>query len=176
MNYFGKYSVICALCTVAFIGKTGQTYSQEIDYKAYTIFLYNFMKYVEWPANDGDFIIGVAGESPVKKELEQLAKNKKAKSKKIVVISVMNPGDALLCNMVYIPSSKSSELKAISGKVKNRSVLIVAEREGLAKKGADISFVVDDEDALKFDINRSVMDSHNLKAAKILIELGMVVD
>ena len=34
------------------------------------------MKYVEWPDTNGDFIIGVIGNSPIKKELEILAKNK----------------------------------------------------------------------------------------------------
>lgn len=176
MKSLGRYIIVCTLFFVLFIGKTEKAYSQSVDYKAYTVFLYNFMKYIEWPSNDGDFIIGVTGESPIKKELEELAQNKKVKGRKIVVISVINPSDALLCNLVYIPSSKSNTLKAISEKVKNKSILVVAEREGLAKKGAAISFVVDEEDALRFDFNKSVLDSHNLKIANILVGLGILVE
>ena len=133
------------------------------------------MKYVEWPNSDGDFIIGVVGESPINKELEELSKNKKAKGKKIVVINISIPTDALLCNMIYIPAAKSAQLKPLMEKVKNKSVLIVAEREGLAKKGAAISFVIDDDDALKFDINKSILDSQGLKIAHLLLQLGIIV-
>ncbi len=175
MKHLGKYIVLSAVFLMTFIGKTEKAFAQDVDYKTYTLFLYNFMKYVEWPTTEGDFVIGVVGESPVKKELEQLAKNKKAKGRQIVVINVANPNDAAMCNMIYIPSSKSAELKPIYEKVKGKSVLIVAEREGLARKGASISFAIDDDDALKFDINKSTLDSQNLKIANMLMQLGILV-
>lgn len=175
MSRFFKYGVFCASLLMILLGRTERAQGQDVDYKAYTLFLYNFMKYVEWPDNEGDFVIGVVGESPVKKELQELAKTKKAKGRQIVVISIATPTDALLCNMVYIPTSKSSELKALLEKVKDKSILIVAEREGMAKRGAGISFVIDDDDALKFDINKSVIDSHSLKIASMLIKLGFLV-
>jgi hypothetical protein len=175
MKCLGKYIVVCSVLLMIFVGKTEKAFSQEADYRAYTLFLYNFMKYVEWPSTEGDFVIGVPGDSPIKKELEVLAKNKKAKGRQIVVINIVNPTDALLCNMVFIPASKSVELKPILEKVKDKSILVVAEREGLARKGAGISFVIDDDDALKFDINKSVLDSHSLKVANILLGLGVLV-
>ena len=101
--------------------------------------------------------------------------NKKAKGRKIVVVNVASPADALLCNMIYISSKKSADLKAIAEKIKGKAVLIVAEREGLAKKGAGISFMIDDDDALKFDINKSVMDAQSLKIAQMLLRLGILV-
>ncbi len=175
MNRLWKYSLLAAFFLMLLLGRSEKVHSQNVDYKAYTLFLYNFMKYVEWPTTEGDFIIGVVGESPIKKELQELGKTKKAKGRKIVVINITNPTDALLCSMVYIPSSKSSELKALKEKLQGKSVLVVAEREGLAKKGAAISFVIDDDDALKFDINKSVLDAHSLKIAGTLIKLGFLV-
>lgn len=175
MKRAGKYSLLLGISLVFLLGGAQKARSQDIDTKAYTLFLYNFMKYVEWPSTEGNFTIGVLGDSPVNKELLELAKTKKVKGKQLVVVQINSPGDALLCNMVYIPSSKSSELRAIAEKVKGKSVLVVAEREGLAKKGAGISFVIDDDDALKFDINKSVLDAHSLKVAETLIKLAFVV-
>ena len=175
MNRACKYGLLLGSFLMFLLGGTERARGQDIDTKAYTLFLYNFMKYVEWPSTEGNFTIGVLGDGPVNKELLELAKTKKVKGKQLVVIQITSPGDALLCNMVYIPSSKSSELKLIAEKVKGKSVLIVAEREGLAKKGAGISFVIDDDDALKFDINKSVLDAHSLKVAETLIRLAFVV-
>lgn len=175
MKCFSKYSMVTLFFLSFLLGNAEKARAQDVDYKAYTLFLYNFMKYVEWPNNDGDFIIGVVGTTPVTKELHELAKNKKAKGRKIVVINIANPGDALLCNMIYIPSNKSSELKSITEKIKGKSILIVAEREGMAKKGAAFSFAIDDDDSLKFDINKTVLEMQGLKIANILMSLGEIV-
>ena len=175
MNRLLKYSLVPVFFLCLLLGSSQKAHSQDIDSKAYTLFLYNFMKYIEWPNTEGNFVIGVAGESPVKKELQELAKTKKAKGRQIIVIDVKTPADALLCNMIYIPAQKSSDLKQLLEKVKDKSVLIVAEREGMAKKGAGISFVIDDDDALKFDVNKSALDSHSLKIASMLIKLGFIV-
>ncbi|MBI4930983.1 MAG: YfiR family protein [Bacteroidetes bacterium] len=175
MNILVKYILASGLFLMIFMGKTERVFSQDADYKAYTLFLYNFMKYIEWPNTEGDFVIGVVGDSPIKQELTTLSENKKAKGRKIVVKIILTSEDALSCNMVYIPSSKSSMLKSIFEKTKTKPILIVGEREGLAKKGAAISFVVDDDDALKFDLNKSVMESQSLKVANLLLQLAILV-
>jgi hypothetical protein len=175
MNRLVKYLLVSGFFLMIFMGKTERALAQDDDYKAYTLFLYNFMKYIEWPDPEGDFVIGVVGESPIKKELTTLSETKKAKGRKIVVKVISTPDDALGCSMVYIPSAKSSMLKLIYEKTKSKPILIVGEREGLAKKGAAISFVVDDDDALKFDLNKSFMESHSLKVANLLMQLAILV-
>jgi len=42
-------------------------------------------------------------------------------------------------------------------------VMIIAEREGLFKKGASFSFVVLDNNTLRFDINKKESESHQIK-------------
>jgi len=66
---------------------SGNCKAQETDYKAYTLFIYNFMKYIEWPEaqSKGDFVIAVLGDSPVNKELQTLAAGKKLKGRNIVL-------------------------------------------------------------------------------------------
>ena len=60
--------------------------AQSTNYKAYSLFVYNFMKYVEWPEEEstGDFIVGLIGDSKIKEDLIVLANNKKLKGRKIV--------------------------------------------------------------------------------------------
>ena len=176
MRKLVKYIIAFGFFLMLFAGKTEKAFCQEVDYKAYTLFLYNFMKYIEWPADQtGDFVIGVLGDSPIKKELQTLAETKKVKGRKIVIKIITVPDDAIFCNMIFIPSAKSAQLKPIAEKVKGKAVLIVAEREGLAKKGAAISFAVNDDDALQFDFNKSVLDSQSLKIANLLMQLGELV-
>lgn len=174
MKYLKKYFLL-VLFSLFLFGKIEKSFSQDVDYKAYTLFLYNFMKYIEWPSAEGDFVIGIVGDSPIKKDLTVLSETKKVKGRKIVVKIILTPEDALSCQMIYIPSPKSSMTKPIAEKIKGKSVLLVGEREGLAKKGAAISFAINEDDALQFDINKSVLDNNNLKIANVLVQLGIIV-
>lgn len=159
-------------------GMRNQCVAQDIDYKAYTLFVYNFMKYVEWPEaqSKGDFTVGVYGDSPITKELQGLAAGKKLKGRTIVIKVISKPEDAAACQLLYIPGSKSSALKSLKEQLKDKPVLLVGEREGLAKKGTGLSFCTLEDDALKFDINKKEIEQHQLKISSSLIQLGIVVN
>ena len=152
--------------------------AQDVDYKAYTLFVYNFMKYVEWPEaqSKGDFVVGVFGDSPIQKELAGLASTKKLKGRNITIKTITKSEEAAGCQLLYVPSSKSGNIKALKEQMMGKPILIVGEREGLAKKGAELSFVTLDDDALKFDINKKEIELHQLKISSQLISLGILVD
>jgi hypothetical protein len=152
--------------------------AQDVDYKAYSLFVYNFMKYTEWSgeAAQGDFVIGVIGDSPIIKELNTLASSKKLKGRTIVVKKFSTAAECSNCHLLYVASSKSSMMKTLKETLKGKQVLIVGEREGLANKGAGISFVTLDDDTLKFDINKKQIEQQGLKVASQLIQLGILVD
>ncbi len=155
-----------------------QCKAQEVNYKAYSIYVYNFVKYIEWPSNTktGYFSIGVIGDSPVYAELLQLAATKKANGHTIIIKKFVSIEDVDYCEILYISAAKSSSLKRALEKTANVPTLVVAEREGLAKKGAGINFVTLDDDVLKFEINKKVIEDHSLKISKTLITLGLLVD
>ena len=152
--------------------------AQETDYKAYSLFVYNFMKYVEWPeaASKGDFTVGVLGDSPINSELQTLASSKKLKGRNIVLKKFSTPEEAVNCHLLYVSSSKSATVKTLKDQTKDKPVLIVGEREGLAKKGAGLSFVTLEDDELKFDINKKEIEQHQLKISTSLINLGIVIN
>ena len=174
-----KYFKQLFLLALILRGLWGGNYkAQETDYKAYTLFIYNFMKYIEWPEaqNKGDFIIAVLGDSPVSKELQTLAAGKKLKGRNIVLKKCNTLEECAGCHLLYISSSKSSVIKTLKDQIKDKPILLVGEREGLAKKGAGLSFVTLDDDELKFDINKKEIELHQLKIAGSLINLGIVIN
>lgn len=159
-------------------GNLNKLKAQETDYKAYTLFIYNFMKYVEWPEaqSKGDFVLAVIGDSPISKELQALATAKKIKGRNIILRKCNTVEDTYGCHLVFVPNSKSSMVKALKDQTKDKPVLIVGEREGLAKKGAGLSFVTLDDDELKFDINKKEIEGHQLKISSQLVSLGTVIN
>ena len=152
--------------------------AQSTDYKAYCLYVYNFMKYVEWPEEEskGDFIIGLIGDSQISDDLKIVASNKKLKGRKIIFKTFKAVEDIAFCHLLYVSSSKSSAIKTINQKFANKPVLIVGEREGTVYKGAALSFLTTDEDELKFDISKKELENHKLKIASSLIKLGILVN
>ena len=177
MKNRNKIIIICFLFGSLFFLPGKEMLAQETDYKSYSLFVYNFMKYIEWPPENAksDFVIGVFGDSPIIKELETLAASKKAKGKTIVIKKLASIDENTNCQLIYVASGKSGQLKTILPYLKSKSILLVTERDGLAKKGADLSFTELEDDILKFEINKQAIEAHNLKIPSSLISLGILV-
>ncbi|MCC7303390.1 MAG: YfiR family protein [Bacteroidia bacterium] len=169
------YSYRCLLILALLCTGAVSLSAQDKEYKSYSLFIYNFIKYIEWPSTGQDFVIGVVGDSPIIKELESMAKAKKAKGRPIIIKKISTADEALQCQLVYVPPGKSSMTKSIAEKIKGKPVLLVGEREGQARKGAAMSFVTMDDDTLKFEFNQAVLEQNGLKMPSALSKLGLPV-
>jgi hypothetical protein len=147
---------------------------QVSNYKAYTLFLYNFTKYIQWPdgAIEHEFIIGVYGKSPITDELQKMGVLKKAGDK---IIRVVELTEATLMqesvHILFIPEEKSSQIASVLSTLKGRPVLVVSERRGLTQKGASISFLTDNNN-LRFELNSGSISAQNLKVSRALETLA----
>lgn len=153
-------------------------HAQRIDYKAQSLYLYQFSRFVYWPPKkmEGDFVIGVYGNSPIVKELQLMASLKKAANgSNITIKSIDSITDSMGIHILYVSASKSREIKMIVSAVENLSILIVAERGGLAKKGACVNFIILENDTLRFEVNKAALKKRNLDMAEELLKLGFIV-
>lgn len=171
-----NFKIILFLFGFLMLNFSSRMQAQERDYKAYSIYIYNFIKYIEWPqsSKSGEFVIAVIGDSPLTKELRALASSKKANGQTIVVRNIQNVSEIVNFQMLYIPASKSSILKEALEQTKNSPTLVIAEREGLVKKGAGINFVTLDDETLRFEMNKKAIEGHNLQISQTLVSLAFV--
>lgn len=149
--------------------------AQELDYRAQSLYIYKFTKFITWPEEkaSGDFIIGVFGNSPIIEELKLMASIKKAgKDQNIIVKEVSAEDDMMQYNIIYVASSKSRQIRTLSEQIGDAPVLIVAEREGMAYKGATISFMITDYQILKFEVDVGKLENQQMTISEDLIKLG----
>lgn len=146
-------------------------------HEIHSMMMYNFMKYVEWPEErkHGEFKIGVVGDNEVYQTLTSWYQNKRKGSQTFEIhyySSVSEvPAD---CHMVYLGKSNSKEFENLKVKVANGSTLIITDGYGLGKKGSGINFrVVDGK--LRFELNKSSFEAHNLKVATELANLAILI-
>lgn len=154
--------------------------AQDVNYKSQSLYIYLFTKNITWPAmvqKQDVFKIAVYGTSPIIGELQIMASLKKTpQGQRILVEQIADLDQLSNYQIVYIPASKSRELKSILDKLKDSPTLLVAERGGLAKKGAAINFVALENDNLKFEVNKQQLAYHNLKMADALLQKGYAVN
>ncbi len=146
------------------------------EYKYHPSFIYNFTKYIEWPASyqSGDFVIAVLGDSPIIQELEKMAENKSVGSQKFVIKKLKSASDIEKCHMLFIPVSKSKDLTQALEKLEGKPTLVVTEKPGMANQGSGINFIML-EGKWKFELNKAATEKSNLKVSGDLAKFAIII-
>ena len=149
--------------------------AQTTNYKTYSVFLYSFTKYIEWPteARNGEFVIAVLGNQKLLQEMQTAVAGRKAGTQTIKIVESKSLDDLNQVHMVFISDLKSGTTDDVVARLKGKPVLIVTERDGLVKKGAGVSFVVAEDNTLKFQVNEQALTEHKLKASSAIISLAV---
>lgn len=134
-------------------------------------YLYNFAKYIKWPAEPEEFVIGVFGDEDMMKIFQKTLKEKKVGGKGIKLKKMNKGEESLECHIVYLSESNSKELGMLKEIIRDKSILIVTEKD-MIKKGASISFVVEDEQ-LKFKLKKSALFETGLVPSEGLLKLAI---
>jgi hypothetical protein len=160
------------LCLI-FLSGTASAFGQTEKFKA--IFIYNFIKDIEWPNKDQSsetFEIAVYGESPIINELNVIASKKKVGNSAIVVKKITSIAEISDCKICYIPGSRKKSIPEIAIAAKNKHILIITDE---ASDYFGINFKELNQ-KLVFQISKSNIEAHGLKVGSNLIALGISVD
>ncbi len=165
-----RFYIVLLTLSIAASMISPNTKAQGINYKVHALFLYKFTQYIEWPAANGNYVIGVVGNSPILEELQNIAA-----AKKNVTIKKLAPGsDMSGCQLIFVSEGSSSHLSTVSSKVSGKPVLVISETGSGAKKGAGINFIMVD-DKMKFELNKGMVERQGLKVSGDLVTLSIVV-
>ena len=136
----------------------------------------NFTKLIEWPSSyrEGNFVVGVVGESPLYIELSKMAKTKKVANQTLQIKKFNTAKDIGKCHILFVSRDKSQDISAIIKKVKSNSTLIITAKEGLVDKGSGINFVIKNN-RQKFELNKKNVEKYKLKVSSNLEALALRV-
>ncbi len=152
--------------------------SEEANARIKSIYIYNFTKYIEWPENyrEGNFVIGFIGNnSAILNELSKMSSTKKVGNQNIEIRNISSVDDNTKFNIIFILSDNSSQLSEVISKIKGKSTLLVTEKDGLAKQGSGINFVVIDNKQ-KIELNKTNIEKYKLKIASTLEAMAQKVN
>lgn len=158
------------------VGSASMAQEQRPIHEVYSMMVFNFVKYVQWPAGDDskEFIIGVVGNNEMYTTLNTWYAGKPKGAKTYVIKKFNSAAEMTDCQVVFIDRSKSGEFDAISAKVKGKGTLVVTDRNGLGTKGSCINFKTVD-DKLRFELNQHAIEASNLKVASTLSSMAILI-
>lgn len=165
------------LCLLFYLSLLGWQHVDAQNEKFKALFMYNFTKYIEWPAasRSGEFVIGVLGNSALTDELKTIASKQKVGSQNIVVKTFSSVDEIDNCHIIYIPPSKSTQLAAVIAKIGTKPILIISDKNGLAAQGSGINYIMDG-DKLKYEVNRGSIEKKGMVVSSALLALGISVN
>lgn len=145
-------------------------------YEIHSMMVYNFMKYVNWPATagTGDFVIGVIGEGDVFDTLNKWYGTKSKGTQKISIKQFSSAAEITDCHVLYVGKSKSSKFADIKAKVAGKTTLVITDKPGLGKKGSCINFKIIGG-KLKFELNQEAVGQAQLKVSSQLSGMAILI-
>ena len=170
-----SFLIVALLCSLA-----GGAQAQAAgEYQIKAAFLYNFAKFVSWPASSfsdssAPLRICVFGQDPFGQELRNITADKMVNGRKLQVDDVVDLQPAKSCHILFIASSEKSQLKRILDGVRGASILTVGDTQGFAGLGGIVNFVLEDN-RVRFEVNQKAAEQAGLTISSKLLGVAKLV-
>jgi hypothetical protein len=142
------------------------------------VFLFNFTQFTDWPDDafsspETPFVIGILGEDPFGKYLDQVVAGEKANGHVLIVKRFKSVEEAKNCQLLFVNLSDADKLKLLMEELKGRSILVVSDHADFLKSGGMVRFFTK-ENKIQFQINTDAVKGGNLNMSSKLLRLAAI--
>jgi hypothetical protein len=150
------------------------------EYQVKAAFLFNFTKFVEWPAaafpsTNAPFVIGVVGDDPFGKNLDDLVRGETVRGHPLVIKRLRVDEDLTGCHTLFISGSEKGNLEFILEPLISRPILTVGDTGGFAERGVTANLLLV-EGSVKMEINLKSAETTGLRVSSKLLSLARIVE
>lgn len=175
---------LCALGFAAFLALSASPFtraqaSPTVEYRLKAAFLYNFPKFVEWPADaftshKAPLLLCVFRDDPFGGALDEMLQGKTINSRAVVARRINELTDLKSCQLVFVSHQEDKKLSEILNSLRGTSALVVGESDGFAERGGGIQFFLEDN-KLRFAVNVDAVQKARLSVSSKLLALARIV-
>ena len=145
----------------------------EGEYQVKAAMLYNFAKFVDWPADsfatENRITFCLVGKSPLNGPIQSM-QGKSVKGRAMVIRPVVRPDEVDGCQILFIPQSERTHASAYLQQSSHYSILTVSDLEKFTVSGGMIGFYEED-DKIRFEINLEAAQKRRLQISSYLLNL-----
>lgn len=157
----------------------GAQASKPTEYQVKAAYLYNFGRFIEWPAKGAaakrdSFAICVLGRDPFGYVLDATVARETIDGMSVVAKRILRPQEAGDCRILFISSSEEAQLKEILAGVDKTGVLTVSDTPRFSRRGGMVEFVLQDN-RVRFEVNLTAAEQAGLTLSSQLLKLAVSV-
>jgi hypothetical protein len=150
------------------------------EYQVKAAFLYNFAKFVQWPAgafrdSSDPIVICILGEDPFGRSLEDTVAGRKVDGRTLTVRHISSIRQSPHCHVLFVSSAEQRKSAPDLDQIRSPGILTIGESGTSAPYGSVITFKLE-SGKVRFDINVEAAEREKLKISSRLLSLGHVVD
>lgn len=166
----------CALLAVPI---THAQNPKPTEYEVKAAYLYNFGRFVEWPAKvtttrTGTFTVCILGEDPFGRALDVTFAGEVIGNQKVAARRISSPSDSADCRILFISSSEANRLNKIIDALDNSAVLTVSDIPQFSRHRGMIQLVLE-ENRIRFEVNLTATQHAGLTLSSELLKLATAV-
>jgi YfiR/HmsC-like len=148
------------------------------DYDVKAVYLYNFGRFVEWPASvtakSDSFTVCVLGQDPFGPVLDATLAGETIGGKSVAAKRISNPQETGSCQIVFLSSSEHSRLNKIVEALDKEVVLTVSDMPQFSQRGGMIQFVLEGK-KVRFEVNLTAVQRAGLTLSSELLKVATTV-
>jgi hypothetical protein len=167
------------LCALLMFLAVPSSHGETKEYQIKAAFLYNFAQFALWPATaftntNEPFQIGVLGENPFGKSLEETIRGETIQGRQIVIVESSQVEKLVGCQILFVCKSEAAHLNDVFTKLDSKPVLTVSEDPAFIPHGGTINFYREGA-KVRFEINPDAASKNGLKLSSELLRVGKII-
>jgi hypothetical protein len=179
LGQLGRLQIVGVICALLAAPNVRARQSTASEYEVKATYLYNFARFIEWPARDAaekneTFAVCVLGQDPFGPILDTILAGEAIDGKHMVHRRIPAVQDAGDCRIVFISSSEESRLKETLSVLGKTSALTVSDISDFSVRGGMIQFVVE-QNKVRFEVNLGTTGRAGLVLSSELLKVAISV-
>jgi len=176
----GRLFVLGFLMLAIWMERSVQLSAQTVeDSRVKAAYLYNFAKFVEWPAGafrsaDDPTVICVVGDERTSDVLESAMNGKKAAGKLVEARKPRSSSEMKSCHVLFIGFSDKQRIAQLLNQLQGASVLTVGQSDQFLSLGGMINLALKDS-RIDLEIDPDASSAVGLKISSRLLVVGRIV-
>jgi hypothetical protein len=173
--YATVVTLVWTLVAVPFLWAQGP---KPTDYDVKAVYLYNFGRFVEWPASiaakSDSFTVCVLGQDPFGPALDAALAGETIGGKSVAAKRISAPQEAASCQILFMSSAEDSRLNKILETLDKGAVLTVSDMPQFSQRGGMIQFVLEGK-KVRFEVNLTAVQRAGLTLSSELLKVATTV-
>ncbi len=174
-----SFRLVCSVLLVCFfLVGSARTQPSFTSYDVEAAYLYNFGKFVRWPADTAataPFSICILGDDPFGTRLTTLIANETIQGRPVLARHIATVTAAAACQILFLGSSEEPRLAKDLADLQKKPVLTVSNLPDFLERGGIIQFL-QVNNKVRFAVNHTAAEPAGLSLSSELLKVAVSIE